>query len=97
VVHNPDTVELSEAIEGIVKQLERDTEGDVMTDDRFGGPKVMVVNTTGNGRISGIRDDEVISKMDFPNSFRIEANGFVGGIWFLWSDNILVDILELHP
>ncbi|MBA0721487.1 hypothetical protein Golax_009026 [Gossypium laxum] len=36
VVHHPDTVELLEAIEWIVKQLERDTEGDVITDDRFG-------------------------------------------------------------
>ncbi|MBA0878286.1 hypothetical protein Goshw_011633 [Gossypium schwendimanii] len=36
VVHHPDTVELLEAIEWIVKQLERDTAGDVMADDRFG-------------------------------------------------------------
>ncbi|PPE01913.1 hypothetical protein GOBAR_DD01053 [Gossypium barbadense] len=67
VVHNPDTVELSEAIEGIVKQLERDTEGDVMTDDRFGGPKVMVVNTTGNGTLLTENwqvDGEVVKNLD---------------------------------
>lgn len=41
------------------------------------------------------RADGVIAKIGFPNSFRVEAE-FAGGIWFCWTDNIIVDILEVH-
>ncbi|MBA0842410.1 hypothetical protein Goarm_002235, partial [Gossypium armourianum] len=39
-------------------------------------------------QISGYRADEVISKLGLLSSCRIEANGFSGGIWILWSDNV---------
>ncbi|CAJ2637909.1 unnamed protein product [Trifolium pratense] len=38
-------------------------------------------------RISGITADNVIKKMGIPNGTRVEANGFLGGIWCLWKDN----------
>ncbi|KAL1144168.1 hypothetical protein V6Z11_A11G211400 [Gossypium hirsutum] len=27
---------------------------------------------------------------------RVEAMGFAGGIWLLWNDGIIVDILKVH-
>ncbi|KAK8704164.1 hypothetical protein V6N13_047796 [Hibiscus sabdariffa] len=35
-------------------------------------------------RIRGRRADSVISSLGFPNSHRVEANGFAGGIWVAW-------------
>ena len=37
-------------------------------------------------RISGIKADKVIRKLSYHNSHRVEADGFAGGIWVLWSD-----------
>lgn len=34
-------------------------------------------------RISGSRAEAVIAKMGFDYSFRVDAVGFTGGIWFL--------------
>ncbi|MBA0761387.1 hypothetical protein Gotri_024041 [Gossypium trilobum] len=42
------------------------------------------------------RIDDVIEKLGFQNSFKIEAIGFSWGIWLLWSDNIKVDVIDLH-
>ncbi|TYH80005.1 hypothetical protein ES332_D03G103400v1 [Gossypium tomentosum] len=47
-------------------------------------------------RISDSRVDDVIEKLGFQNSFKIEAIGFSWGIWLLWSDNIKVDVIDLH-
>lgn len=47
-------------------------------------------------RISGLQADKVISKLGFQRSHRVEARGFSGGIWVLWSTNIHVDILANH-
>lgn len=32
-------------------------------------------------RVSGARVDSFIARMRFRNSFKVEANGFGGGIW----------------
>lgn len=48
-------------------------------------------------QISAIQIDGVIARLGFPNSFRIKANGFVGGGLVVWTENILTNILELHP
>lgn len=45
-------------------------------------------------RVSGRSADKVIKRLGFPNSFRIEASGFSGGIWLLWSDRVRVEILH---
>ncbi|KAK5812655.1 hypothetical protein PVK06_028092 [Gossypium arboreum] len=47
-------------------------------------------------QVSGIRADGIIVKLGFFNSFRIETKGFSRGIWILCSDNVFVDILDLH-
>ena len=47
-------------------------------------------------RISGVKADRVIKKLRFPSSHRIEAHGFSGGIWVLWSHRVTVDILINH-
>ncbi|GMI78226.1 hypothetical protein HRI_001491900 [Hibiscus trionum] len=47
-------------------------------------------------RISGSTADCVISSLGFLNSHRVEADGFSGGIWLAWSDDISVDIISNH-
>ena len=45
-------------------------------------------------RINGERANEVIRKLDFDGVCRVEANGFIGGIWTLWDAMFLnVNIL----
>ncbi|KAK8694484.1 hypothetical protein V6N13_072035 [Hibiscus sabdariffa] len=47
-------------------------------------------------RISGRKADSVIASLGFPNSHRVEAIGFSGGIWLAWYDSISVEILVNH-
>ena len=47
-------------------------------------------------RISGNKADQVIRRLRYSNSHRIEAQGFSGGIWILWSDRVRVKILHNH-
>ncbi|KAK8583139.1 hypothetical protein V6N13_021851 [Hibiscus sabdariffa] len=47
-------------------------------------------------QISRCRADRVIASLGFPNSYRVEAIGFVGGIWLCWFDHIHIDILSCH-
>ncbi|KAK8660876.1 hypothetical protein V6N13_051784 [Hibiscus sabdariffa] len=47
-------------------------------------------------RISGRKADSVIALLGFPNSHRVEAIGFSGGIWLAWYDSISVEILVNH-
>lgn len=47
-------------------------------------------------RISGKKADVVIKKLGFAHSHRVEADGFSGGIWVLWSSNVSIDILTNH-
>ncbi|KAL4384625.1 hypothetical protein GQ457_15G012350 [Hibiscus cannabinus] len=46
-------------------------------------------------RISGRRADIFIRSSGFDRSFRVEANGFSGGIWVLWRDTVSLDILAV--
>ncbi|KAK8661906.1 hypothetical protein V6N13_091494 [Hibiscus sabdariffa] len=46
--------------------------------------------------ISGARADLVISALGFPRSYRVEASGFSGGIWFCWSNSVHVEVLRHH-
>ncbi|KAE8729471.1 Xyloglucan galactosyltransferase KATAMARI1 [Hibiscus syriacus] len=41
-------------------------------------------------RVSGLKADSIIAKFGFCNSFRVEAQGFRGGIWLLWQDHLQV-------
>ncbi|KAK8711191.1 hypothetical protein V6N13_146482 [Hibiscus sabdariffa] len=47
-------------------------------------------------RISNLAADKVIAALNFPFSYRVEANGFSGGIWLCWNENVQVDILFSH-
>ncbi|XP_028797766.1 uncharacterized protein LOC114753260 [Neltuma alba] len=47
-------------------------------------------------RISGYKADKVIQKLNYPNSHRVESEGFSGGIWLLWIDQVKVQILVNH-
>jgi len=48
-------------------------------------------------RISGTRAQEVCDRIGFRNCFRVEAQGFQGGIWVLWnSDEIGVEVINSH-
>ncbi|KAK8709757.1 hypothetical protein V6N13_060764 [Hibiscus sabdariffa] len=47
-------------------------------------------------RIHGKKADFVISLLGFPNSHRVEAAGFVGGIWVAWYDIVSVSIVVTH-
>ncbi|KAL4352609.1 hypothetical protein GQ457_06G035460 [Hibiscus cannabinus] len=42
-------------------------------------------------RVSGSTADNVIRLLSFPNSCRVEAVGFSGGIWLCWSDHISIE------
>ncbi|PNX90011.1 hypothetical protein L195_g046134 [Trifolium pratense] len=45
-------------------------------------------------RISGDVADKVIKRLGFPNHFKVDAVGFSGGIWMLWSDStVKVDVI----
>lgn len=44
-------------------------------------------------RISGSQADKVIKKLGFQHSHRVEASGFSGGIWILWSAKVSIKIL----
>ncbi|KAL4280940.1 hypothetical protein GQ457_03G011290 [Hibiscus cannabinus] len=46
-------------------------------------------------RISGSRASSVIRKLGFPKSFRVEAHGFSGGIWILWKEELVVQVLKI--
>ncbi|KAK8625818.1 hypothetical protein V6N13_056975 [Hibiscus sabdariffa] len=47
-------------------------------------------------RIHGRRANSVISSLGFPNSHRVEANGFAGGILVAWYDTVSITIAITH-
>lgn len=47
-------------------------------------------------RTSGPSADRIIKKIGYPNSHRVEASGFSGGIWLLWTDHISLRVLANH-
>ncbi|KAL4384703.1 hypothetical protein GQ457_15G026010 [Hibiscus cannabinus] len=49
-------------------------------------------------RISGTRVDSVVfvCSLGYPSSYRVEANGFSGGLWLCWRDIVIVKPLLHH-
>ena len=48
-------------------------------------------------RVSGAKAQAVCAKIGFRNCFRVEAQGFQGGIWVLWhSDDFDIEVLRSH-
>ena len=43
-----------------------------------------------------IKPTRLFGRLRYSNSHRIEAQGFSGGIWILWSDRVRVKILHNH-
>ncbi|KAK8998643.1 hypothetical protein V6N11_084030 [Hibiscus sabdariffa] len=46
-------------------------------------------------RISGALTDRVLRKLPFNHSIRVEAQGFSGGVWILWDDSVVVEVLHI--
>ncbi|MBA0754494.1 hypothetical protein Gogos_020683, partial [Gossypium gossypioides] len=93
----PNVTMHGEAVKGIVRKLDRTSENtmDMVGEDNLveisedemtehdatakdSHPDVISLFET---RVSGRKADSVISRLGFPNSFRVEAVGFAGGIW----------------
>ncbi|WCJ37367.1 DNAse I-like superfamily protein [Euphorbia peplus] len=53
-------------------------------------PSILVLVET---KCSGILADNVIKKIGFDFSHRVEAIGFAGGIWVLWNNPIKISVL----
>ncbi|TYH53243.1 hypothetical protein ES332_D09G085600v1 [Gossypium tomentosum] len=81
----------------ILDNLERVAETTPMEDDNQSDEDGMDDGKRSNIEVSRVRVNCVINKIGFPNSFQVEANEFVGGIWKIWNENFLVDILDVHP
>ncbi|KAK8657943.1 hypothetical protein V6N13_036160 [Hibiscus sabdariffa] len=47
-------------------------------------------------RISGIKADRIIASLGFPNSHRVKALGFSGGIWLAWFNSVKIKIELNH-
>ena len=47
-------------------------------------------------RISGNKADSFIRRSGFDKSYRVEAEGFSGGIWILWRDRFQVEVVASH-
>ncbi|GMI63733.1 hypothetical protein HRI_000042600 [Hibiscus trionum] len=56
---------------------------------RINDPQVVVLVEP---RINSVRADRVLTKLEFPNSYWVEAHGFNGGIWLLWWDSVSIHI-----
>ncbi|KAI9124541.1 hypothetical protein K1719_004463 [Acacia pycnantha] len=90
---NPDGSGPSDAV---MKDLARSIQSELATTDaemQQGGVAIFVILEP---RISGSKADAVIKKLGFHNSHRVEASGFSGGIWILWSSFVQINILVNH-
>lgn len=46
-------------------------------------------------RISGVKADKIITKLGYDYNYRVEAEGFSGGIWLLWDkSNVNIHIIN---
>lgn len=44
-------------------------------------------------RISGKKNDDVIKRLRFDFSFRVEVKGFSSGIWVLWRESLNIEVI----
>lgn len=47
-------------------------------------------------RMSSEKADNIINRLGFDNSYRIKVVGFASGIWILWKDTVMIDVVDLH-
>ncbi|KAF7843708.1 putative ribonuclease H protein At1g65750 family [Senna tora] len=70
-----------------------DDQGEIHLKRQFKLDGLFILET----RQSGWKADQIINKCGFELHDRVEAEGFVGGIWGLWdSENIAVQVLRKH-
>ncbi|KAJ4839200.1 hypothetical protein Tsubulata_023151 [Turnera subulata] len=56
-----------------------------------------MIEAARGSEISGLKASRKIRKLDFPNSHRVDARSFAGGIWVLWNVGFLnVKIVACH-
>lgn len=55
-------------------------------------PDILVLMET---RISGKKADEVIRRTTYDCSYRVEAKGFSGGIWMIWKEQMMIDVVKV--
>ncbi|KAH1090331.1 hypothetical protein J1N35_017588 [Gossypium stocksii] len=48
-------------------------------------------------RVSGAKADNIIAKLGFQYSHRVEAIGYSGGIWIGWKDTVRLEVICSHP
>lgn len=48
-------------------------------------------------RVSGVKADNVITKLGFQHSHRVKAIGYSRGIWLGWKDMVNIEIIQSHP
>ncbi|RDX94640.1 hypothetical protein CR513_22960, partial [Mucuna pruriens] len=49
-------------------------------------------------RTSGVKIDKVIKNLRMNSWYKVDAQGFFGGIWIAWDSFLIkVDIIGLHP
>lgn len=48
-------------------------------------------------RVCGRKTDEVIDKLGFQYSHRVEAVEFSGGIWISWKNTVNLEVIRNHP
>ncbi|KAL4323226.1 hypothetical protein GQ457_11G022260 [Hibiscus cannabinus] len=46
-------------------------------------------------RVSGLNADNFIRRAGFDYSYRVEANGFSGGIWVMWKNIVNIDVVAV--
>ncbi|KAL4325308.1 hypothetical protein GQ457_11G022240 [Hibiscus cannabinus] len=46
-------------------------------------------------RVSGLTADNFIRRAGFDYSYRVEANGFSGGIWVMWKNIVNIDVVAV--
>lgn len=48
-------------------------------------------------RISGCKVENLLVKLRFEYSFKVEVERFAGGIWLFWNEGTSMEVLEIHP
>ncbi|KAL4325459.1 hypothetical protein GQ457_11G029450 [Hibiscus cannabinus] len=55
-------------------------------------PNIVALKETG---VNGRKVDRIITCHGFPSSYRVETNGFSGGIWILWRHSLSLDVVDV--
>ncbi|KAK5785431.1 hypothetical protein PVK06_040015 [Gossypium arboreum] len=90
------SVDLQLAMEGLVCDLKRNSNKDVMVLDPQVVGEGMIVDDIDGVEVSGAKGNGIITKIGYLNSFRVKMNCFARGICLCWNKDVMVDILNIH-